>query len=290
MTVITVPNRNITMVAFYGNKKPTELSQFIDVVIDQVHSVLAALELPSDVFTPYRKPQMHATLIGMEVIKVGGELCNANFLNNNGQLRPIKPNSMLDLIAAIAASRRPLFTIRFGGFRKSYCTCTGFDLYDWKCTSSNSEFHAFHRSAYEGTFYAFSPGPVLLTGWPIKESGSLNQMSRHIYGFRWAVENCGFLDKYHSAEKPYWKDDDFYLRLGTFRECPAPKFESFVERMRDYLCLRKPITLDVNLENVSIVYYESPLLEKVIEEISLVDALKEPQLVEALYDRWRNEN
>ena len=213
MNVIATPEQNITLVAFCGDRKPDQLNKLLADTLRQIQTALEDVELPS-VFDPYELGQMHATVLGLELIKIGDDIFTANFLNNNGVLREMQPVLLLELCRSIADSRNPLFTIRFGGFRKAHCTCTGFDLYEWDCPTGKSEFHAFNRSAYEGTFYAFSPGPVMLTGWPIRLTDQTN-FTRQVYGFRRAVENCGFLDKYHSTEKPYWEDDDFYPSIGN---------------------------------------------------------------------------
>jgi hypothetical protein len=170
MPVVKPPADNITMVALHGsNDSRPDLTELVAVTTEKIRSVVAELGLPDGFFRAYEDYQIHATIIGMEVVKIGDELFNANFLNNNGVLRTIHPRGLLALLEDIGTSRdhSPLFTLRFGGFRKSYCKCRGVDLLDWACISSDSEFHSFERSAYEGSFYAFRGGPVVLTGWPI---------------------------------------------------------------------------------------------------------------------------
>lgn len=288
MRVLGAPERNITLVAFYGDKKPEQLLQLITQLHRHIDHVVRDHDL-SGAFNPCNSPQIHATLLGMEAVRVGGQLYNANFLNNNGHLRPIYPLRLLELLAAVAQSRVPLLRVRFGGFRRSHCTCRGFDLYDWKCGSSDSEFHAFNRSAYEGSFYAFSPGPAMLTGWPVG-AASLNYFTRELYGLRRSAEGCGFLEKYHSAEKPYWKDDDFYLRLGTFGHCPSGKLESVVEQVRTFLSSLDPIAVDISTQDVSFVYYNKPSLQAISTAVPLEDAVNKPQLLEALYEQWTRDN
>jgi len=275
MSVIGVPKSNVTLVAFLGDNKPRILNDILDEIFDL---------LPKDPneFVTYKKEQIHATIIGMEAVVIGGKLYNANFLNKNGQLRKMNVKGLFEIIQAIAMSRDPLFTIRFGGFTKGQCTCTGFDLQDWDCKTSNSEFHSYGRSAYEGSFYAFSPGPAMLTGWPVVVNKDLSKFPRYLYGFRRAAEESGYLDSYHSNDKPHWKDDDCYIRLGTFGALPATKNNSIVQNVRDFLSQRKPATVDIGLQDLSIVCYKDTSLTNK-RYWPLVDVLGNPNFVESLY-------
>jgi hypothetical protein len=293
MNVIAIPEQNVTLVAFHGDRKPDQLNKLLVDTLRQIKMALESIGLPStqfsSVFKPYGMGHMHATLLGLELIRIGDAIFTANFLNNNGVLREMQPALLLDFCRSIADSRNPLFTIRFGGFRKAHCACTGFDLYEWDCPTGKSEFHAFNRSAYEGTFYAFSPGAVMLTGWPIRLNDHTS-FTRQVYGFRRAAENCGFLDKYHSSEKPYWKDDDFYLRLGTLTRFPSNKLDSLLEKVRDFLSSMPPLCVDVRIEHVSFVYYREANLKDIIREIPLVDVLDDPTLIKSLFVDWAKDH
>ena len=285
MLTCKVPPRNITMVAFH-EKMPTALTE----IISDISERITALGLSKGRFVPYQPNERHATLLGMEVLKIGGDLINANFLNNNGRLRTIEPLQLLSLVSAVVSSRQPVFTVRFGGFSQAYCNCAGFDLYEWECTAANAEFHAFNRTAYEGSFYASPNGPVMLTGWPITAS-SPDSFHRELYGLRLAAEECGFLDKYHTIQKPYWKDDDFYIRLGTFNNFPANQFSALVEQVRAYLAALNPApTVDVTVADVDFVYYEEATPLTIRERLPLKDALADPKKLLALYARWTYEN
>ncbi len=284
MSVCKTPAKNMTLVAFLGKMPPA-----LDEIIHEISNQIDALGLPQGTFDPYQPNALHATLLGMEVIKSGGDLLNANFLNNNGCLRGIQPLQLLSLLGTVVSSRQPMFTIRFGGFQQSHCQCAGFDLYEWQCASSNAEFHAFSRTAYEGSFYVSPNGAVMLTGWPIVPS-SATTFTRELYGLRLAAGDYGFLDKYHTTEKPYWKDDDFYIRLGTFK-IPANLPASFLDQVRVYLAGKSPpITVDVTISDIDFVYYQQAVPLTVIERLSLQDALADPKKLLALFARWTHEN
>lgn len=301
MSVVKPPSDNITMIAFRGDKdRYGDLTRVIDATREKIRETITDLSIPDGFFIPYTSEQIHATIIGMEVIKISGELYNANFLNNDGRLRKIEPRRLLALMDAIrkAKGQNTFLTIRFGGFRKAYCKCEGFDLLAWNCPTGGSEFHGFNRSAYEGSFYAFSGGPVVLTGWPVKNAKEKSTFNRELFGLRRAVDEFGFLDKYHLQEKPHWKDDDFFIRLGSFKTIDQhlmPRFQSLIERLRDFLCLQGAVTVDVPVDAISIVYYDNSSLDRLKNddqrnEISLPDAINNLSLVDDLYDSWAKDH
>jgi hypothetical protein len=181
-----------------------------------------------------------------------------------------------------------LFTIRFGGFQEAYCDCRPLPQAQdkWVCASSPAEFHSCDRTAYEGSFYAFSPGPAVLTGWPVGGSQQTRVFPHSLYGFRRATEEAGFLDKYHSDGKPHWQDDDFFLRLGTFAGGLSKNYLGSIEdSVRRCLARRRPITIEVRVQDVSILLYESPSLdeEHVRARVPLAVFLKDHTSVDELY-------
>ena len=285
MTVYKVPAKNITMVA-YLDKMPAQVTT----IISGIHERISDLRLPDGTFVPYKPNELHATLLGMEVLKIDGEVVNANFLNNNGRICSSQPLQLLSLLDAVVSSRKSVFTIRFGGFSQAQCKCAGFDLLDWQCTNPIAEFHAFNRTAYEGSFYAFPTGPVMLTGWPINPP-SLDSFPRELYGLRHAAEDCGFLDKYHTTEKLHWKDDDFYIRVGTFRNFPANQFQGLIDQVRDDIAGVNPVRpAEVTVADIEFVYYKRATPLVVIDRLPLQHALTNPRKLLAMYDRWTYEN
>ena len=284
MALVQVPQNNITLVALLADNGLPELAGLVG-------ELVKILGQAPDAFCGYETSQMHATVLGMEVIMVGGVLCNAHFLNNNGRLRPVDYPRLLHLLDVVVSTRNPVFRIRFGGFRKAHCDCTGLDLCDWKCPSGNSEFHAFNRSAYEASFFSGSKGEVMLTGWPVARD-SVDSFPRDLYLLRRAAEDCGYLAKAHTNEKPYWKDDDFHLRLGTFdfNKCTTGQLQSVVGRVRDYLASRPPMVVDVGLDDLFIVHYEKPTLHRCLAKLPLGEVLRNPQLLADLHQDWTQRN
>jgi len=277
--------RNVTMVAFHGDKKSdSSLAQLLSNVFEELENAVGFSY--SKVFVPFVEDQIHATLIGMEVDIVGGQFYGHWFHQNRiSTERSINFQRFVELLNRLA-QRKPIFTIRFGGFRKAYCTCVGKSAEGWACSSSGAEFHSCDRSAYEGSFYAYTPGPAVLTGWQVRTSENLSEFPHSLYDFRLAAESDGFLDKYHSDKAPHWMDDDCYIKLGSFIHSVA-NLGDVEERMRNYLSKRGAVTVDITAEDVSIVLYEDPSLKKeaIIDRILLSDAVADEHRIIQLYHR-----
>lgn len=272
---------NVTMVAFHGSTKPPSIEKLLQDVFKEIE------KLPlSKLFQPFDLYQIHATIIGMEALVVGSQFYNLWFWKNNRRTkRRIDIHRLLKIVGRIA-KRTPLFTIRFGGFRKAYCTCLGQSLESWHCTTSNAEFHRYGHSPYEGSFYIDQSDAVMITGWPVQSPKAPTAFPHVLYDFRFAAESAGFLDKYHFDQKPHWKDDDCYIKLGKLEKGFSQKeINVFEDRIRQYLHDRGPMTVDIKVEDVSFVLYRGPDLKRgdIIDSVSLTDALNGPIRVVELY-------
>ncbi len=289
---------NVTMAAFYGKDKPKELQELIFDV-----SGIVAGNLPSSIswaFKSYSFSQIHATIIGMEVDVIQNQ-CYGNWFQENFQkYNKIKIKKLQKKLNKINKSLgdNPLFTIRFGGFPESHCECMNKHpkaLQDWPCESSLmksgiSIFHSCDRAPYDGSFYMYSPGPIMITGWPISSPDQLESFPHNLYKFRQSLENAGFSDKYHYSKDHkfgHWKDDDCFIRIGTFSHpLKAEQHKAIEVAVRDYLSKRKPITVDITVDDISIILYDDPSLdEKSIKgRVSLNEFLNDCTTVKQLYE------
>ena len=280
-----MPDLNVTMVAFHGNAKPKPLEKLLQDVLGAITA-----NLPPSLtwaFKSYSFAQIHATIIGMEVDVVDGRFYSRWFRKNRGQEQLIDIDRLREKVKQDIRDNR-LFTIRFGGFPEAYCKCKDDPQAreTWSCASSPSGFHSCDRSTYEGSFYAFSPGPLVITGWPVCGPRELETFPHRLYEFRQSVEEAGFLDKYHSDEKPHWKDDDCFMRVGTFSGVlPYEQLRATEKAVRDYLSNRKPVAVDVTVDDVSILLYDDPSLEEghVKQCVPLANFLEDPSAVKRLY-------
>ena len=283
-----MPDPNVTMVAFHGMEKPEALRSLIADITEEIHRQLGPLSKVA--FTKYLSPQIHATIIGMEVDREDGVLINRWFKRNRGGLRrPIATRVLQEVVRSFVHDGH-LFTIRFGGFQPAHCRCESDRLGSdgWRCYSSLAELHSCDRTPYEGSFYAAADGPVVMTGWPVAGPHSLNVFTHELYAFRQAAEAAGVLDKYHSDQKPHWKDDDFFIRLGTFSSSDSNQISAIEECVRELLSDRTPISINVRVQDVSIVLYEDASLQEdvVRARVPLAAFLEDHWAADFLYEHF----
>lgn len=288
---------NVTMVAFYGTQKAEPLNRLLCDVVGTLRSSLASSLSRS--FEAYSVNQMHATVIGMEANVVDGRFYGRWSQQNQGAMREIDIDRAHEVLRGLTESSGPLFTIRFGGFPESYCKCKDEHrsaCYDWPCASAPAKLGVFHscdRSPYEGSFYAFAPGPIMITGWPIDGPGKLESFPHSLYKFRQSLEQAGLVHKYHRHEKhddAQWMDDDCFIRVGTFHgPVPVEHLRATKQAMRTFLSGMEPVTVDVTLGDVSIVLYADPSLQDryVRRCVPLYEFLDNPSCLKRLYDALR---
>lgn len=119
----------------------------------------------------------------------------------------------------------------------------------------------------------------MITGWPVASLDSLEVFPHSLYKFRQSLEQAGFLDKYHNRnhDTEHWKDDDFFIRVGTFRTpIPCEQLRATQKAMRTLLSTARPIAIDVMVANISIVLYTDPSLrERYVRKIIPLDEFLE---------------
>lgn len=275
---------NVTMVAFHGKEKPKDLQALILDVIAQIQRHLGQHYTSS--FDGYSIFQMHATLIGMEADREDNLLVGRWFKRNRGDARRSVDSRVLQDVVRSFVHGENLFTIRFGGFREARCSCNvgQATAETWNCNSSPAEFHSCDRAPFEGSFYA-GGGPVMITGWPVEGPNNLNAFTHELYAFRKAAEAAGLLHKYHNANKPHWRDDDFFIRLGTLSPTNAQQVAPIEDSIRRSLAARTPISIEVRVQDVSIVRYEDASLpvETVRSCVPLATFLDDHSKLDYLY-------
>ena len=285
---------NVTMVAFHGQAKPQPLQKLLlDVLGAMSASVPASL---SWWFRSYDFAQMHGTMIGMEVDVTDGRLDGHWLRANKGEVREIDIDGLHSSLKSLVRPGKPLFSVRFGGFSEAYCKCKDEHpdaCTQWRCESvsqSADVFHSCDRTPYEGSFYAFAPGPAMITGWPTDGPDHLDTFPHSLYEFRCSLEQCGLADSYHYHQdhiRRHWKDDDCYIRIGTFvGPAPAEQFRATENAVRSFLSNRKPVVIDLTVNDVSFVLYDDPSLlsRHVKRQVRLKEFLKNPSSVKELYD------
>jgi hypothetical protein len=280
MTILPAGEKNLSMIAF-RHHKPDILTSFVGRVKARTELALKSVGANEPIW--YSEEQVHATIIGAEVVRIAGKIYNANWLNNRGVLRAPDALGFCEFVREVGRIRPDglLFNVRFCGFRTAHCHCSGFALGNWAC-ESGGEFHSCDRSPYEGSFYAYPSGPIILTGWPI--AGTF-QFPRTLFGIRPAAENFNLLDKYHGLEKSHWMDDDFYIRLGTLRSIPHDDVVAVEAEMRQWLSEEAEMRCPVHLDDVSVVLYEDTQLKRIRHAYSISELVSNPSLLPQLYDQ-----
>jgi hypothetical protein len=272
---------NITCVAFHGKKTPAILESFITSCLHELRNNLGSCF--TEVFIPYTPYQIHATIIGLEVDVIDGKLYSHWAINNTrGKHQPVTIDALITTLSRFGDT--PLI-IRFCGYAEARCSCTGEEYKEWDCPTSKGEFHSCGRTGYEGSFYGFSPGPAVITGWPVVSPRSITSFPHTIFSFRKECENAGFLDKYHSDSHPYWRDDDCYIKIGSFTR-KIEDLPEVTERMRNFLAIRDPVILELSPEQVEIILYQDTSLSEIsiIKKLPLIQAIKKPDSLKQMFE------
>ena len=279
MALITAPVPNVTLVAFRKDSKPQALTELLKDVRTWTDSALASAGCPGSV----EWHDGHATVMGGEIVRLGQKMFNFNWLNNKTML--LEPD-LAGFCKHIRESCQPdgqLFEIRHAGFTEAHCNCSGAAQQGWEC-ESGAEFHSCDRTPHEASYYAVAGGPLMITGWSVGADG---EFDNRLHQLRKAAEEFGLLDKYHTDEheKTHWKDDDWYLRLGTIREVPSRVLARIVDQVRRRLSKRLPVTYPVKLNDLSVVVYKDTLLKELLSVSPIDDVIADPDLLPTLYRR-----
>ena len=279
---------NVSMIAFHSDKKPEPLKELLNDVFGIIYANLPPSAAWS--FTPYDFSQIHSTIIGMEAKSYEEIIFGYWFKKISEEIKEIDIDVLHELVSRYF-KKKLLRTVRFCGYRKAHCSCQEQENPDRKgeefeCKTSEAEFHSCDRTPYEGSFYAFSSGPVMITGWPIESHGQKNKFPHNLFEFRYEASLAGFLHKFHGAIKLHWRDDDCYLRIGSFTsEVAKEQLAATVSAVRDYLSKRKPVTIDLTTKNVEIVQYINPAMkdEHITARYTLQEFIKDPSRVKDFY-------
>jgi hypothetical protein len=272
---------NITCVAFHGINTPPPLQSLVTSCVHELQDILGSRF--TKVFVPYTPYQLHATIIGLEVDVIHRELYSHWTVSNTRENhQPVNIDTLLKLFTGFRHS--PL-TVRFCGYTEARCSCTGEEYREWECATSKGEFHSCGRTGYEGSFYGFSPGPVVITGWPVAISEGTDSFPHTLFSFRKECEKAGFLDKYHSDSRPYWRDDDCYIKIGSFTS-EIEDLPEVTDRMRGYLAAQDPVILDLPPEQVEFILYRGPSLaeKSIIKKLPIEEAIKNPNSLKQMFE------
>ncbi len=246
------PHSQLSLVAFY-QPKPADLAAIVRRCQEIAYDGLGPI------FQPYGIDQVHATIVGMEMV-VLPEIDDV-FINQNAHLLRDKRIEMrFENLQATIYRHLPM-SIRWGGYKPDDLT------YEGRLATP------FSRSIYLNR----TTGKLVLIGWP--HVGGDFRESR-LLDLRDELESeCGLVHKYGN-------DNDFFQVLGSF-ELDAVRqsvdLDTTEQRLAEYIDSFRLDTL-LDAENCQIVCYaETALPVETTTAISIVSEELSPDRIRNLY-------
>jgi hypothetical protein len=234
--------QGVSLVAFHGAPKPPGLRELVEGIAGKVGS---ALRDHPGLFRPYPLAQVHATLVGLEATRETGVLANANARARQRDFGvPAPPLDLAGLFEELRRQTWPL-PVRFGGH----------------APAARNPHDA--RGPWERAFDVRDDGLAVLIGWPRDFAPSLLDLRKR-------AERHGVVHKYHVD--PMARDNDLFLVLGGVdaRALEAlgdrPSVLDALERARAEVrgwLERKPVDVELEVRDLSVVAYRSTTLEVV---------------------------
>lgn len=285
--MLDLPGPNVSMVALHGTRKSVQLTQLIE---DVLHAITADLSAQAAAGVHrYAVGQMHATLLGMEVDVIDGHVVNRWWRKHRGEQVSPDVLKLRDLVQMSIIDDH-LFHVRFGGFPESYCRCRHRcpeALERWACPTGASGFHGLGGSTYENSFHAAAPGGVVIGGWSVRDAEAGRPFDHRLYEFRRAAETAGFLHKRHDGTRPFLRDDNCFIRLGTLcSPLGGGRLEAVRTAVRRDLSRRRPVFVRIAVDDVQILLYDDPSMDEahILQKVALADFLRDPSSVLGFYE------
>lgn len=247
---------NASLVTFYGTTpKPPGLQKLIIEVQDIIERDQRLK------FARYELGQVHATIAGLEGLRVGNHIVSTNFAQLRGNIRILDPRAVVQLVQS---SKHLPVTVRLGGFDPAHD-------------------HSFRSRGLHPAIRSFSiqGRMVVAMGWPVAGANfppSLDLLRRDL-------ARAGALHKYHASEGEV--DNDFFFVLGVIerRERDRTAASAIQEAVRKHLSESKAVDLVVSIDELSFVAYdETTLAPGRTRQFSLQEIAETPELLINLYE------
>jgi hypothetical protein len=217
-----VPERQLTLVSFYGEKPGT-----FAVWIHEIQKALSA-ELGND-FELYSLEQIHGTIIGLEGTRVEDGVRSNNRLEHLGEERTFNFDGMLSFLRTSFGG----CAIQVGGFQ----------------ANGDHSFRSQGQHPYVRSF-SLQRGTAVAMGWPKVGATFPNELDR----LRRALEPFGALRKWAWNEGEV--DNDFYFVVGRV----TPTLNETVRRaaelkVRELIASSPPLMLNLSPRDLQFVSY-----------------------------------
>ena len=249
-------DRNVSLVAFYGNKPPQLVA-----LIRELQIYLANYESIRDRFIPYQLEQVHGTIIGCEGSKTEWGIINKWFYDRRQETKYINIPGLVDYLQ----NRIVPLTIRFGGYDRTF----------------NYNFLSRDRHLYYRSFQlqqAQTQTLPVLIGWSWD-----NGVTLAIDDLRRNLQQFNLLHKYH--ETPEAIDNDFYLRLGTIdRQLTFEEINAIATDIRNLLATRSPKYIPITANDIAFARYQDLLLTPATTKVIPVTEISANQLLQLYSD------
>ena len=247
---------NASLVALYGTTpKPPELEKLTSNIQDVLEGEKGLG------FIRYKPNQVHATVAGLEGLRVGEQIVSTNVAELR---RRVKLLDLEDVVRRLRSSRHLPLKVRLGGFELA-------SNYSFVSRGLHPQIRSF---SIHGRI-------VVAMGWPV--AGATYPPSLDL--LRRELACGGALHKYHGSEGEV--DNDFFFVLGQIerRERDHAAISKFQDKIRKYLSESKPVDLDLGLDALSFVAYEETTLAPDRAcQFSLDDIATDPQRLVQLYE------
>jgi len=219
--------KQLSLVAFHGTKSPA----FGELIREGQEAIRSSL--PAGAFAPYRVPQVHATIAGVERLDDRAPPISRNLWRK----RQVEVAMEFRDLREVVARHLPL-SIRFGGF-----------------TRAARDFASRGATPYERSFQIqLAAGRATLIGWPHR-AGDFSRRS--------LAELRTDLARTCRIEHKYDDDNDLFVVLGTLdgdAVGSAPDVERIERTMRERLAAG-PLELELTVDRMHVVCYLSESLE-----------------------------
>jgi hypothetical protein len=221
--------KQFSLVAYYG-AKPSIMSD----LLYKCQELIVASGMAS-CFVPYQIDQIHATIIGMEIMEGEDKLINRNLFNKTGNKKEID----LSKFDKIVQDSFPM-QIQIGGFSPSF-----------------KMFLSKGKTPFQRSFHInITSRKIVLMGWPVRNEQLLITLREQM------EDTCNIAHKYVG-------DNDFYMVLGEIDPTQVIDEQdssgiisriAHTQSMLQHFLSENRTELELAKENLSLVCYESELL------------------------------
>ena len=243
----------LTLVSHYGPKPPALARLIIEL------QELLGQQLGTS-FLPYALEQVHATVVGLEGVRVGDKVRGENVWKLRGEERWIDFESLLNFMRSPSF---PEFTVQAGGFRAG-------DNYGFVSQGQPPQVRSF----------SLRNETAVAMGWPRAGDcfpSTLEALRRRFQAF-------GILHKWHA--RPEDEDNDWFFVLGRTQPGIVPSTRLAAEAsVRLWLESRPPCLISVTPQTLRFVaYIDARLCPKQSRVLDWADAGMTAALIASVYD------